>query len=121
MGGVLVGPLQALRLIGVVVRYVMNFMTGVKPLQDLQSPDLSAPGGRVQKVTLDPENLHAIWAARADTGMRPWVMTLSIVWTATIEGQEAVPVVTALLAYQMVILSAGRQEKRGRRLPWPEW
>ena len=65
------GPLHALRLIGVLVPYVMNFMAGVKPLQYLQSPDLSAPGGRVEKVTLDPEDSHAVCAALADTGMRP--------------------------------------------------
>jgi len=43
----------------VVKTYIVNFVTQVQTLQHLQRPDLSATAGRMQKIGLDPENLHS--------------------------------------------------------------
>jgi hypothetical protein len=38
----------------------MNFVFGVKTLDDFERPDLTAARGRMKEIALDPQDSHAV-------------------------------------------------------------
>ena len=64
---VFVGAGGAFGLGGVVDRHVMDFMPAMQMAQHLQSADLSALGGGVHEIGVDPQGLHTAGRAAAMT------------------------------------------------------